>query len=580
MEGYLQKWTNYVFGWQKRYFVLSEGILIYSEEKQESPLGTIHLDISQIFKHPKNAKRFYIDTGLVHIHLKAKSESDANLWFNTLEAHKCITNSYSQKNEVINLISEKIAEINSIHAQILAEADIIPINIIRTTPGLERAISLCEEMKDMASETLGYIEMQENYFIQPEEISFTPLKQNNKIEVLCDDTDTFVDALSQISDIEDNGPADVPYRKSLPYLRDPNQKIHIWKIIKDSIGLELSRIAVPVYFNEPLSFLQRFSEDLSYNSIILNASTCDDSTLRLAYIATFIVSTYASSDCRTMKPFNPLLGETFELCRDGFRLITEQVSHHPPISALYCEHPAYIFSASTEVKTSFGGTHLNVHPEGKNHLFLKAFGDHYVWEKPFTNVHNIIIGKIYVDHFGTVEILNENNGEKAVVEFKKRGWFSSSINEVEGIVYDRYGKEVWRIEGRWNKGMNIINTTTRNEIQAWEVYQFPENYDFNYFFSDFALQLNLPAHYFHGLPTTDSRYRPDQRCLENGDIKTATNEKFRLEEKQRAARKIMEKNNEHHVPKWFKFDGDEWKYLGGYWECREKDKFVDLPDIY
>jgi hypothetical protein len=35
------------------------------------------------------------------------------------------------------------------------------------------------------------------------------------------------------------------------------------------------------------------------------------------------------------KPFNPLLGETFEYVTDDFEFISEQVSHHPPITANY-----------------------------------------------------------------------------------------------------------------------------------------------------------------------------------------------------------------------------------------------------
>jgi len=35
---------------------------------------------------------------------------------------------------------------------------------------------------------------------------------------------------------------------------------------------------------------------------------------------------------RVQKPFNPLLGETFEMVTDDCRVISEQVSHHPPIS--------------------------------------------------------------------------------------------------------------------------------------------------------------------------------------------------------------------------------------------------------
>ena len=38
-----------------------------------------------------------------------------------------------------------------------------------------------------------------------------------------------------------------------------------------------------------------------------------DSTDRMLYIAAFAVSGYASTAGRTNKPFNPLLGETYEL---------------------------------------------------------------------------------------------------------------------------------------------------------------------------------------------------------------------------------------------------------------------------
>ena len=35
------------------------------------------------------------------------------------------------------------------------------------------------------------------------------------------------------------------------------------------------------------------------------------------------------------------------------------------------------------------------------------------------------------------------------------------------------------------------------------------------------------------LPPTDSRLRPDQRCLENGEYEMANSEKLRLEQRQR-----------------------------------------------
>ena len=45
-------------------------------------------------------------------------------------------------------------------------------------------------------------------------------------------------------------------RDSLPFFKDPKIKFSLWTIIKDSIGKDISKMTVPVYFNSPLSLLQ------------------------------------------------------------------------------------------------------------------------------------------------------------------------------------------------------------------------------------------------------------------------------------------------------------------------------------
>jgi len=62
-----------------------------------------------------------------------------------------------------------------------------------------------------------------------------------------------------------------------------------------------------------------------------------------------------------------------------------------------------------------------------------------------------------------------------------------------------------------------------------------------FWFTNFGLNLNhFPESLKDRLPPTDTRNRPDQLALELGDFDLAASEKFRLEEKQRAARKIRE----------------------------------------
>lgn len=98
-------------------------------------------------------------------------------------------------------------------------------------------------------------------------------------------------------------------------------------------------MTLPVSFNEPTSLLQRVAEDMEYTDLLDTAAERADSTERLLYVAAFAASEYASTIGRVAKPFNPLLGETYEYARPdkGYRFFIEQVSHHPPIGAAYAE---------------------------------------------------------------------------------------------------------------------------------------------------------------------------------------------------------------------------------------------------
>lgn len=76
--------------------------------------------------------------------------------------------------------------------------------------------------------------------------------------------------------------------------------------------------------------LQRLSEDLEYYELLDKGAKCHSSLEQMCYVAAFTVSSYSTTVHRTGKPFNPLLGETFELDRlreCGYRSLCEQVRH-------------------------------------------------------------------------------------------------------------------------------------------------------------------------------------------------------------------------------------------------------------
>ena len=70
-------------------------------------------------------------------------------------------------------------------------------------------------------------------------------------------------------------------------------------------------------------------EDYEYSEILDAAARCTDIHEQMAYVAAFTVSAYSTTSYRVGKPFNPLLGETYECDRRddyGWRAISEQVS--------------------------------------------------------------------------------------------------------------------------------------------------------------------------------------------------------------------------------------------------------------
>lgn len=77
----------------------------------------------------------------------------------------------------------------------------------------------------------------------------------------------------------------------------------------------MSKITLPAAWCEPLSFLERAAENFYYSSIVNKAIDAPTPLERMQQVATYVVTNISSNIGRLSKPFNPLLGETYELTR-------------------------------------------------------------------------------------------------------------------------------------------------------------------------------------------------------------------------------------------------------------------------
>mmetsp|Transcript_3355 Transcript_3355/g.5603 ORF Transcript_3355/g.5603 Transcript_3355/m.5603 type:complete len:110 (+) Transcript_3355:188-517(+) len=77
----------------------------------------------------------------------------------------------------------------------------------------------------------------------------------------------------------------------------------------------------------------------------------ENKALRLAYIGAFQATSLTNIEKNANKPFNPLLGETFEFENEQFEFLAEQVLHHPPVTASICRGKRANFKGYTNSKT-------------------------------------------------------------------------------------------------------------------------------------------------------------------------------------------------------------------------------------
>ncbi len=396
-------------------------------------------------------------------------------------------------------------------------------------------------------------------------------------------------------------------RKRLKLDADNRPKASLWAVLKSMIGKDMTRMTLPVSFNEPTSLLYRTAEDMEYAEMLNIAADRPDSTERLVYVAGFASSIFASTIGRVAKPFNPLLGETFEYCRPdlGYRFFIEQVSHHPPISAAIAQSPKWDYYGEANVKSKFYGKSFEFNHLGTWYLHLRTPDgeEMYTWKKVNSSVVGIITGNPTVDNYGPMEVKNWRTGEVCHLDFKPKGWKASSAYQVVGKVVDAKGVTRWSIGGRWNDKIyarltpgyeapldDLTKYATEKALLVWEANPRPSGIPFNV--TPFVVTLNaLPDSLKPYIPPTDSRLRPDQRAMEEGEYDLAADEKSRVEDGQRARRRAREAKGEEFRPRWFKkakhpvSGGEYWKFDNEYWDVREKvvegeAKWEGLEEIF
>lgn len=363
-------------------------------------------------------------------------------------------------------------------------------------------------------------------------------------------------------------------------------------ILRKGIGKDITSMAMPISTNEPLSFLQKYTETLEYSNMINEAMKSPIETgeriLRISAFAISFISSYKDKIRSVRKPFNPLLGETFELIRPDLnvRVLTEKVIHKPFVMAAHVDSNAWYIDHAICPQQKFYGKTAEISVDGTLKLKFRNSDDIYEWNQPTTTLRNVVslTGEKYTEPTENITI-KSNTGFKCIVAFiPENGRFTSSRSEkVELKVYSegKTGKSLsLTAKGSWTNEITLSN----NKV-IWKINPELENHEKKYGFTRFSCSLNHIDEVHKDCSPTDSRRRPDQKLYENGSVDEADELKLKLEEDQRLRRKDSNGNAVEHKPQFFERGSNDldWKFIRGskgYWNRRKIDDWDDLIKLW
>jgi hypothetical protein len=322
------------------------------------------------------------------------------------------------------------------------------------------------------------------------------------------------------------------------------QRGSMWHLIKKIgsnllEGKDLVSVSLPVYLFEPRSFLHRICDNWSlYHYFLFKAAREKDPIRKLSLVIAFSISgLHQTLTC--LKPFNPILGETYEaefIHRDptlNAEVFVEQISHHPPITAWEVRSVSgdFYYTGQAGYSASMRGNALKGGQIGPHKIQFKD-GTVIKYELPLFWLKGVMWGERVMEYYGVVkyEDVTNNISCELVFDPDQKGFFKSLFQSAKtpsdflrGEIKNKEGELLGSIEGSWLGYLDLCIGDNKPE-RLWSI-------------SDSIPCYATPK--ANVLPS-DSRWREDLRSLVLKREEDAQKWKELLEEKQRKEKKLRQ----------------------------------------
>ncbi|KAF0686938.1 Aste57867_21286 [Aphanomyces stellatus] len=297
------------------------------------------------------------------------------------------------------------------------------------------------------------------------------------------------------------------------------------------------RLSLPIRLFEPRSLLDRLPDAWAYAPTLLaKAAHATDAVERMKHVMAFVVAGLHFCVGQS-KPFNPILGETYQATMaDGTSIYLEHVQyvhqcrlmsgvdgldrHHPPVCAYLMEGPNALFKMSgfCEFEAHLAGNTIINAQAGAVKLEF-ANGAVVTYDMPKFKMHGIVLGERMFEFTGECAFVDQAANVHGTLDMDGNGslFGRTHHDDIRGTIKAPSDKKpgkmvvVSKVTGAWQRHLDF------DGVVAWDVQTEP---------------VFLPVPVSHALPS-DVRFRADLIALQKGELEDAQTHKLAMEEAQR-----------------------------------------------
>lgn len=208
----------------------------------------------------------------------------------------------------------------------------------------------------------------------------------------------------------------------------------IKQILKAAFGTPVS---LKVQLFEPKSTLHRITDYWSFApEFLTKAASLRDPMERMKHVLAFAVSGFYIPT-KQLKPFNPLIGETFQgEFENGAKIYVEHISHYPTVARFLILDENFKFHGYFEFSTETErfGSRIKVHQKGPLTVEFPKIGEKIVYNMPTIKLLNAASEEgrsaIWIN---TMLFSDVKNNLKGIVKF---GTNSSYVHGFEGYILE------------------------------------------------------------------------------------------------------------------------------------------------